>query len=63
MLKELFTNQLTLGCAQAAVATLLALAVMLWPGSGRFTSSARPSSRWFAGLCRSLRSDRSWCFC
>jgi putative ABC transport system permease protein len=29
MLKELFTNQLTLGCAQAAVATLLALGVML----------------------------------
>ena len=29
MLKELFANQLTLGCAQAAVATLLALAVML----------------------------------
>src|SRR6266851_2493669 len=29
MLKELFTSQLTLGCAQAAVATLLALAVML----------------------------------
>jgi len=29
MLKVLFANQLTLGCAQAAVATLLALAVML----------------------------------
>jgi len=29
MLKELFANQLALGCAQAAVATLLALAVML----------------------------------
>ena len=29
MLKEFFANQLTLGCAQAAVATLLALAVML----------------------------------
>src|SRR5271169_3929772 len=29
MLKELFANQLTLGCAHAAVATLLALAVML----------------------------------
>jgi UDP-glucose/iron transport system permease protein len=29
MLKELFANPLTLGCAQAVVATLLALAVML----------------------------------
>lgn len=29
MLKELFANQLALGCAQAAVAILLALAVML----------------------------------
>src|SRR6202035_176756 len=29
MLKELFASQLALGCAQAAVATLLALAVML----------------------------------
>ena len=29
MLKELFGNQLTLGCAQAAVAAVLALAVML----------------------------------
>jgi len=29
MLREFFTSQLTLGCAQAAVATLLALAVML----------------------------------
>ena len=29
MLKELFANQLALGCAQAAVATLLALVVML----------------------------------
>lgn len=29
MLKEFFGNQLTLGCAQAAIATLLALAVML----------------------------------
>src|SRR5271169_4891131 len=29
MLKELFANQLTLGCAQAAVTTLLALIVML----------------------------------
>jgi putative ABC transport system permease protein len=29
MLKEIFANQLLLGCAQAAVATLVALAVML----------------------------------
>ena len=29
MLKELFASQLALGCAQAAIATLLALAVML----------------------------------
>jgi putative ABC transport system permease protein len=29
MLQEIFTNQLALGCAQAAAATLLALVVML----------------------------------
>ena len=29
MLKELFANQLALGCGQAAVVTLLALTVML----------------------------------
>jgi len=60
MLKEIFANQLLLGCAQAAVATLVALAVMLLAGCGRFTSNARPLWRSSAASGKSRPSDRSW---
>lgn len=63
MLKELFTNQLTLGCAQAAVAILLALAVMLLARQREIHLERETIVALVRGSYRLRRSDRSWCFC